>query len=50
MLNFSEKSIDMYHQTSNVSHALVGNKIVDHLDVVGALPISTAPTTSSFWT
>ena len=25
-----------YHQTSNISRTLVGNKIVDHSDVVGA--------------
>ena len=40
----------MYPQTSNISHTLVGNKIVDHSDVVGALPVGTAPTTSSFLT
>ena len=28
----------VYHQTSNISHTLVGNKIVDHWDVVGASP------------
>ena len=33
---------------SNISHTLVGNKIVDHSDVVGAAPVGTAPTTSSF--
>ena len=26
----------IYHKTSNISHTLVGNKLVDHLDVVGA--------------
>ena len=36
-----------YLQTSNISHTL-GSKIVDHPDVVGASPVSTAPTTSSF--
>ena len=35
-----------YCQTSNISHTLVGNNIVDHSDVVGALPVGTAPTTS----
>ena len=35
----------MYRQISNISRTLVGNKIVDHSDVVGA-----APTTSSFST
>ena len=39
-----------YHQTSNISHTLVGNEIADHSDVVGAAPVGTAPTTSSFWT
>ena len=36
------------HQTSNISCAFVGNKIVDHSDVVGASPVGAAPTTSSF--
>ena len=39
-----------YLQTSNISDTLVGNKIVDHSDVVGASPVGTAPTTSSFST
>ena len=37
-----------YRQTSNISHTSVGNKIVDHLDVVGVSPAAAAPTTSSF--
>ena len=37
-------------QTSNICRTLVGNKIVDHSDVVGASPVSTAPTTFSFST
>ena len=37
-----------YRKTSNINHTLSGNKIVDHSDVVGALPVSTAPTTPSF--
>ena len=28
-----------YRQTSNTSHTLVGNKLVDHSDVVGASPV-----------
>ena len=36
--------------TSNISRTLVGNKIVDHSDVVGASPVGAAPTTSSFST
>ena len=35
-------------QTSNISATLVGNKIVDHSDVVGASAVGDAPTTSSF--
>ena len=38
------------HQTSNISHTLVGNKLPDHSDVVGASPVSAASTTSSFST
>ena len=39
-----------YRQTSNIWYTLVGNKIVDHSDVVGASPVGSAPTTSSFLT
>ena len=39
-----------HRQTSKIRCALVGNKIVYHSDVVGALPVSNAPTTSSFST
>ena len=39
-----------YRKTSNMSRTLVGNKIVDHSDVVGASPVAAAPTTSSFST
>ena len=39
-----------YRKTSNISGNLVGNKIVDHSDVVGASPVVAAPTTSSFST
>ena len=38
----------MYRKTSNISRTLVGNKIVDNSDVVGASPVGAAPTTSSF--
>ena len=37
-----------YHQTSNISCTLVGNKIDDHSDVIRVSPVGTAPTTSSF--
>ena len=35
------------HQTSNLSRILVCNKLVDHSDVVGALSVGTASSTSS---
>ena len=35
-----------YRQTSNISRTTVGNEIVDHSDVVGALPVCAAPTIS----
>ena len=41
---------DNYHQTCNTSGILVGNEIIDHADVVGTSPVSTAPTASSFST
>ena len=37
-----------YRKTSNISRTLVGSKIVDNSDVVGASPVGAAPTTSSF--
>ena len=39
-----------YRKFSNIRRTLVGNKIVDHSDVVGASPVGAAPTTSSFST
>ena len=42
--------VTAYHQTSNIRCTLVDNKIVDQSDVVGALPVSAAPTTSSLST
>ena len=35
-----------YRQVSNIRRTLVGNKIVDHSDAVGASPVGAAPTTS----
>ena len=35
-----------YRQVSNIRRTLVGNKIVDHSDVIGASPVGAAPTTS----
>ena len=40
----------LYRQVSNIRRTLVGNKIVDHLDVFGASPVGAALTTSSFST
>ena len=37
-----------YRQLCNIRRTLTGNKLVDHLDVVGASPVGAAPTTSSF--
>ena len=42
--------IHVYRQISNIRRTSVGNKIVDHSDVVGASPVGAAPTTSSFST
>ena len=39
-----------YRQVPNIRRTFVGNKIVDHSDVVGASPVGAAPTTSSFST
>ena len=39
-----------YRQVSNIRRTLVGNKIVDNSDVVGASPDGAAPTTSSLST
>ena len=38
----------IYRQVSNIRHTLVGNKIDNHSDVVGASPVGAAPTSSSF--
>ena len=40
----------LYRQVSNIRRTLVGNKMVDHSDVVGASPVGAAQTTSSFST
>ena len=43
---FDDDNKTKYRKTSNISHTLVGNKIVDNSDVVGASPVGAAPTTS----
>ena len=40
----------MYRQASNIKRTLVGNKIINHSDVVGASPVGAAPAISSFST
>ena len=37
-----------YRKTPNIRRNLLGNKVVDHLDVVGASSVDGAPATSSF--
>ena len=44
--NYSYDCLD-YRKTYDIRRTLVGNKIVDHSDVVGASPVGAAPTTSS---
>ena len=39
-----------YCQISNICRTLLGDKLVDHSDVVGAWPVGVAPTTSSLST
>ena len=43
-------SVDTYRQTFNISRTIVGNKIVNHLGVVGVSTVGADPTTSSFST
>ena len=43
-------TLENYHKVSNIRRTLVGSKIVDHSDVVGASPVGAAPTASSFST
>ena len=44
MVSNSIIRIDNYRKTSNIRSTLVGNKIVDYSDVVGASPVGAAPT------
>ena len=39
-----------YRKISNIRRISLGNKIIDHSDIVGASPAGAAPTTSSFST
>ena len=49
-ISFQKQLVPMFHYrcASNISRTLVGNRIVDQSDVVGAPPLGAAPTTSSF--
>ena len=49
-MGIHDQVIPEYRQVSNISRTIVGNKIVDNSDVVGAAPISAAPTTSELST
>ena len=52
-MTFNEWSLSHdrnYRKTSNISRTLVGSKIADNSDVVGASPVGAAPTASSFST
>ena len=40
--------INYNRRIPNIRRTLVGDKIVDHSDVVGASPVGAAPTRSSF--
>ena len=50
MFKTSKMSSWSYCQITNISRTLVGLKIVDHSDVVGASPVGAAPASSSFST
>ena len=45
-LEFIGRVYELYRLNSNISRTLVGNKTVDHFDVVGASPTGADPTTS----
>ena len=49
-LVYTQHCTQSYRKTSNISRTIVGNKFVDHSDVVGASPVGAAPTTSAFTT
>ena len=48
MIKQKKQIKDKYRQTSNMRCTFIGNKIVDHPDIVGASPVGAAPTESSF--
>ena len=50
MVPLGGNGLNTYRKTSGISRTLVGNKIIDNSDVVGASPVGAAPTTSSYST
>ena len=48
--NTLSSKLNAVKKPSNISRTLVGSKIVDNSDEVGASPVGAAPTTSSFST
>ena len=48
LANVHEPQLTIYHKVSNIRRILVGNKIIDHSDVVGASPVGAAETTPGF--
>ena len=50
MACFKTAAYNTYHETSNISRTLAGNKILDHSEAVGSWPLGAAPTTASFST
>ena len=42
------RQIYRYRKTFNIRRTILGNKIVDHSDIVGASPVGAAPATSLF--
>ena len=49
-VNDMNQLVAQYHQISNMSRTLVGNRLVGHSDVVGASPVGAAQIVSSFST
>ena len=49
-MNADTRCMIATRKVSNISRTLIGNKVVDHSDIVGASPVGAAPTTSSFST
>ena len=46
IIMFYDFVMHMYRQIPNIRRSIVGNKIVDHSDVIVASPVGAAPTIS----